>query len=569
MVAVSAAVTFWRFAGFFPFASDRILEWAVNAHGVTSGGAFMSVLFTALNYLTAFAFFLIFLRTDRTRAFLLKSLSAFGAGALLSCAFGFVQLAGNLKLGNNPLSIVNEIINATFKDAISFGCFLSMIIPLSIGAVLSRRGPKRAAAAALAASAVVLILAAGSKSAFFGALAGLACFLALAAATAFRRRRESGAGSPGRRPARRLAVLVLAGLIAAAGAGVLAVEVRRASGRSFRCGLSNGFRGRKRSSPMRVNTLWRLAGDCVEASPLTGVGIGAYIIESSNFTARDGGSLKDLPDSAENYFLQAAAELGLTGLAVFLWFFWEIFRKARSAWRSAPPRSPDRWLLAGAISGLVAYAVNTLTHSYIGSFEIKYAFWFFVAAVFILGRPDYPAGAGRARRSSGPDPARPDRGGDGGHPLRRGPSLDFDPRTVARPGHGHVPHPARSRRGEGREDGRRKRVPLDPRIRRPSGPSREPVARRPAPRLASRHRDERRPRQDLARARRLPPGADDQGSRPVQPEWQEIVLDVPAEDVGRSRILFFEVGRTWNPSKTTGAPDSRNLGVAVGPIRFQ
>jgi hypothetical protein len=52
-------------------------------------------------------------------------------------------------------------------------------------------------------------------------------------------------------------------------------------------------------------------------------------------------------------------------------------------------------------------------------------------------------------------------------------------------------------------------------------------------------------------------------------DWREIVLDIPAGDVGRQRILFFEVGRTWNPSKTTGAPDSRNLGIAVGPIRFK
>ncbi len=176
LVAVSAAITLWRYANFFPIGSPRVLEWAVNAHGVTSGGAFMSVVFTGLNYLTAFAFFLTVLRTDRSRAFLLKALTSLGVGALLSCAYGFFQLSGHLALGNNPLSIVNEIINATFKDALAFGCFLSMIIPLALAGALSLRGARRAGAAALALASFILIFSTGSKSAFFGALAGLACF---------------------------------------------------------------------------------------------------------------------------------------------------------------------------------------------------------------------------------------------------------------------------------------------------------------------------------------------------------------------------------------------------------
>jgi hypothetical protein len=443
---------------------------------------------------------------------------------------------------------------------------LSMIIPLSIGVVLSQRGPRRAAAAALAAAASVLILAAGSKSAFFGVLAGLAVFLALAAATAFRIRRESGAGSPVRRPARRLAVLVLAGLIIAAGAGLLAVR----SG-VFRQVLSmrtiERLPGTKYQLNQRINTLWRLAGDCVEASPLTGVGIGAYIIESSNFTARAGGSLKDLPDSAENYFLQAAAELGLIGLAVFLWFFWEIFRKARSAWRGAPPRSPDRWLLAGTISGLVAYAFNTLTHSYIGSFEIKYTFWFFVAVVFILGGRDDPAEDGGTSRDLGGMRRRWLAAAVilfgaaylwvSAHGLSLARAMDTYP----------IPREAGVGKVEKTDDGRefrwtREYGGLPVRVETPSlvvtiHASHPDIGKNPV-----------RVRISLA------PDVFHRGRTLKEiilttSDWREIVLDVPSEDIGRSRILFFEVGRTWNPSKTTGAPDSRNLGIAIGPIRFR
>jgi len=39
-------------------------------------------------------------------------------------------------------------------------------------------------------------------------------------------------------------------------------------------------------------------------------------------------------------------------------------------------------------------------------------------------------------------------------------------------------------------------------------------------------------------------------------------------DLGRKAILLIEVDRTWNPQKLLKAPDPRNLGVAVGAIRF-
>lgn len=567
LVAVSAAVTIWRYADFFPLGSGRVLEWAVNAHGVTSGGAFMSVLFCGFNYLTAFAFFFMFLRADRSRAFLVKALTALGAGALLSCAFGFYQFAGHLTLGNNPLSIVNEIVNATFKDALAFGCFLSMIIPLSLGSALSFRGLRRAGAVVLAAASGVLILAAGSKSAFFGGLAGLVCFIGLAAATALRRRRE-GTSHRANLPPARFRVLLLVGILAAAGAGVLAVRIGVL--RSF---LSTRTIERlpttKYQLNQRINTLWRLAGDCLAAYPATGVGVGSYIIESSNFAARDGDSLTDLPDSAENYFLQVAAELGLPGLAVFIWFVWEIFIKGRKAWRASLPRSPDRWLLAGAISGLVSYAFNTLAHSYIGSFEIKYTFWLFVAAVFTLGVRNAPGEAGTESLAS-----RPERGRRTAAAIAvvlfgavflwiSTHALSLARTTERFP----IPREAGLGKVEKTADGQEFRwtreyggltVRIDsPVLAVPIHATHPDIGSRPVTIRISLAPD------IFHRGRTL------KELTLSSPEWREVVLDLPAGEVGHRRVLFFEIGRTWNPSKTTGAPDSRNLGIAVGPVRFR
>lgn len=49
--------------------------------------------------------------------------------------------------------------------------------------------------------------------------------------------------------------------------------------------------------------------------------------------------------------------------------------------------------------------------------------------------------------------------------------------------------------------------------------------------------------------------------------WRTVRLSLP-EETGRDVTLLFEVSRTWNPLKTLGAPDPRDLGVAVGKIGF-
>jgi len=50
--------------------------------------------------------------------------------------------------------------------------------------------------------------------------------------------------------------------------------------------------------------------------------------------------------------------------------------------------------------------------------------------------------------------------------------------------------------------------------------------------------------------------------------WKTYEYDIP-EEVNQEVILLIKVSRTWNPLKITGAPDPRNLGVAVGKIQFK
>jgi hypothetical protein len=50
--------------------------------------------------------------------------------------------------------------------------------------------------------------------------------------------------------------------------------------------------------------------------------------------------------------------------------------------------------------------------------------------------------------------------------------------------------------------------------------------------------------------------------------WKTYEYSIP-DGVGREVILLLKVSRTWNPQKTLGAPDPRNLGIALGKIEFE
>jgi len=53
-----------------------------------------------------------------------------------------------------------------------------------------------------------------------------------------------------------------------------------------------------------------------------------------------------------------------------------------------------------------------------------------------------------------------------------------------------------------------------------------------------------------------------------QSAWKTCEYSIP-DEVGKEVILLFKVSRTWNPLKTFGTPDPRNLGVAIGKIQFK
>jgi hypothetical protein len=563
LVVVSAAITALRYANFFPFRGRRFYELTVNAYGGRAGGALMSVVLTALTYLTVLAFFWILARTLRERRDAAAAVFALGAGAGAAFAFAFVQHFGRPTLGANPTTILLGLSNGTFKDAMALGGFASIAAPLFLGAALAARpGWARAGAALVALSALACVLFSGSKIALLAVFISVALLAALAITFA-----DPRSGSwPGPRQRRKTVWAVLIAVAAlAGGAGIRSGPVFRALNGPK---IVERFRDTNRMVDWRIKAQWLPALKMVRAYPLTGVGVGAFIIETSNVSDLYQAAGRD-PESAENLFLQVVSETGLAGGLIAVWLIVALARTLGAGPRGGPgtAEARARFTTYGASCGLLAFAVDAQLHTYLGSPEVHYLAWLSVGLLIILSRG--PAGLGAAE-FAGRRPSRLLIGAaaaavlayGGIHLWNSSHDLSLPTRTralgLARDFGLYPPE----REPDGRVfrwTGEYGGIPL--------------VVRKPVVvvRLRASHPDLRvRPVkvrflwvEDVFRRCRL--------IREISitnPDWQTVEL--PADgSLGAERVLLIETDRTWNPKKALGVPDPRDLGVALGPIEFR
>ncbi len=381
LILVSGIITFFRYTNFYPFLGDGIYEYVTNVDGVTSGGAFMSTVFFSLNYLSAFAFFFILLSTIKSKSHIKKILSLVCVSTLLALCFGLFQYLINIEIGNNPISIRQGLINATFKDALSFGTYIAIIVPLILGMIFAFKGVVRIISIVALTLSLFMIFFIGSKSGLICLFISVIIFVALYIKSMISSEKLKIISL-------KKAAITFGIIIILIGTTVIFFQLNKEKILPSRTidRVSGLFKQRSVDKILRGRwgELWKVAVLMIKDYPLTGVGMGGYIIEASNYAKVY--KTKVNPQSAENYFLQVGAELGLIGLVFALWVFWGIIRQIKRSYSKTPGLDKNKFILMGATAGVISYFFNILVHAYIGSYEIKYTFWLLVAFVFILGR---------------------------------------------------------------------------------------------------------------------------------------------------------------------------------------
>lgn len=277
-------------------------------------------------------------------------------------------------------------INATFSDVNGLGAYLAMMIwPIVALAMSGSRPGWRLVYRVLACAAAASIVFTASRAAWLAAgIGGLmfvvsiwrAGLLAPQAAIARHFRRWLAVGTA--------AVAVSLGLLTAY---ATSADIRHERQRNYadtllyslnlNVPLNERLKGRL--------PLWESAIKMIETRPIFGIGISRYYKEVASFSPEPE-LLINAQENAHNYFLQVAAELGLSGLACLIALFALAIQAALRATSRATIEREHRYLAAAAAAGLLAFAVASLTGHPMLVREGQFAFAVLAAGSFLFGR---------------------------------------------------------------------------------------------------------------------------------------------------------------------------------------
>jgi len=126
-----------------------------------------------------------------------------------------------------------------------------------------------------------------------------------------------------------------------------------------------------------------LAVSMVKDVPLTGVGLGCFTTEDSNWKKKIK-TIVYVPDTACNYYLQIASEQGIIGLFTILIFFGLWWKLLYKVWKTEPASGFWFFIGTGVATMMVIFifGMHTLAH------EIQCLFWIFLSLPVITFKPD-------------------------------------------------------------------------------------------------------------------------------------------------------------------------------------
>lgn len=564
----SAFITFWRYSNFFPLFDSTISDLAINTLNVTAGEAIRRVIFDFLSYSAGFVWFIIILTLLQTHEMITKAIVLLATSTSLSLAFGMIQLLFNPELGNLGLWLVLHRINALFSDPNSLGVYLALVIPLFVGALLTLKKTWKYFLLLPVATGIYLIPHIGSRSGFLGIFLA-AAFLLLFLFKTILGFRKSNPRLYKRSLFSFITAFVMIGFLSSLlffskGSTLYErfkwnVKVLSAQGAWERISMGRSF-------------FWTASGYMIREYPLSGIGVGSFTCELPNtykkydifpimpFNYYQKATQRGVPiDTAGNFYLQIASEFGLIGFLFFAWIFLLIFRQVLKVhfFRKAKPEW--KYLHPALSAGILSMFVIFLFGAHILNFEIQLTFWLIVGLLFITApssKEFHPAprwkklivavlltafGASHLWNST--------------HSL----SLQHRTKEFGLAQNFGLYKEEKMNGQEFRWSGRKAGISFfleRPVVVVPILASHPDIRKKPV-------RVKIHLAKNLWKEKRL---LDEIVLR--ESRWQEFRYDLSQES-DTEFILLIEVDRTWQPLKELRVPDPRNLGIALGKLKFE
>jgi O-antigen ligase len=290
---------------------------------------------------------------DRTLARRLLTVTVF-AGVAIAALNIATLAAGSLAGGHGgPVRITVHV-----PDFNAAGSYLVMVLPMALAVLVAERRWSLTAVVAVLVGAALWLT--GSRAAV--AAGGGLVMIAIVWQTL----RHRIAASRGLAVAIVAAAIVITGVIAVAPR----VVVREDSA--------------SRALDIRMEFL-ATSLRMMATGPLFGVGIGQYYNSSGAFMSPRLRAIYPV-ENAHNNFMQIGAELGLVGLALFVWVLGAVLARV---WKEARSRLDDP-VPFGVFAGLGAFLLTCLTGHPLLVREVAYPFWVTLGIAAAIGAASQP-----------------------------------------------------------------------------------------------------------------------------------------------------------------------------------
>ena len=125
-------------------------------------------------------------------------------------------------------------------------------------------------------------------------------------------------------------------------------------------------------------TFWHDAINIIKDNPVLGTGLNTYTMVIKKYVTM-------WAIYPHNCYLQMGAELGLVGLALFLWFLTAIIVQVSFLIRRLP-QAPERWLLAAFFAGWCGFLVHSGLDTTLYSSQLTAIFWVLTGAMAAFGK---------------------------------------------------------------------------------------------------------------------------------------------------------------------------------------
>jgi len=394
IIIVSTLILIYRYANFVPFLSSKYHDLNTNVNGVRSTRSIFWTIRYFFNCIVGFGLLFIIYNTLTSIKEIILSMIVLVSATMVSVLFLLYQYFFSPTIGSFTYWVESGRYNATFGDPNALGAYTAILFPVFIALFFHFRKWYLKLLIGLSFFLFALMpLLAGSRSSAVGIIFTILCLiiigiyrLIIILTRRFNKRTKFliSVIIP-----ILCVIIIIAGTIMIFNADITDPDISRFSIINRSAGSLITFKyhatnyglleGMKSVSNFRY-IFWEKAIQMFMDYPLSGVGLGAYIIELPNYQDPSFTQV----DFTGNYYLQILSEFGIIGLLSILLIFLIILWKAVSFIRKNIKE--NNWIFLGLFLSFLSMLIALFFGPHTNFNAIQLSFWLIISLMVVFIR---------------------------------------------------------------------------------------------------------------------------------------------------------------------------------------